>query len=92
MRVETKQDVIDTIKNNLDNFAKYGVSEVGLFRSFVREEQTDKSDVDLLVNLQLGLDQQFSRSDRFCRVFVWSFGRHNYRRSDYSSQWAGYLP
>ena len=52
MRVETKQEVIDLIRSNRDRFAGFGVSEVGLFGSFVREEQTDESDVDLLVSLQ----------------------------------------
>lgn len=51
MRVETKQEVIELIRNNRECFARFGVSEVGLFGSFVREEQTEESDVDLLVNL-----------------------------------------
>ena len=50
--VSTKQEVIDIIKANLSNFALFGVTEVGLFGSFAREEQTDSSDIDLLVNLQ----------------------------------------
>ena len=49
MRVETKQDVIELIRNNRDRFRGFGVSEVGLFGSFVREEQTDESDVDLVL-------------------------------------------
>lgn len=51
MRIKTKQDVIELIQNNRDRFAEFGVSEIGLFGSFVREEQTDQSDVDLLINL-----------------------------------------
>lgn len=51
-KVLTKQEVLDILKGNLDNFASFGVTEVGLFGSFVREEQTDNSDIDLLVNLQ----------------------------------------
>jgi predicted nucleotidyltransferase len=50
--VRTKAEVMQVIKNNLDNFKLFGVSEIGLFGSFVREEATDQSDVDLLVNLQ----------------------------------------
>lgn len=34
--VNTKQDVIEVIRNNLDNFAKFGVSQVAIFGSFVR--------------------------------------------------------
>lgn len=49
--VNTKQEVIEVIRNNLDKFAELGVSEVGLFGSFVREENTVDSDVDLLVTL-----------------------------------------
>ncbi len=50
--VSTKQEVLDILRNNLDKFASFGVTEIGLFGSFVREEQTEDSDIDLLVNLQ----------------------------------------
>lgn len=50
--VSTKQEVIDILRANLDNFALFGVTKVGLFGSFVKEEQTIDSDVDLLVHLQ----------------------------------------
>ncbi|MEM8672256.1 MAG: nucleotidyltransferase family protein [Cyanobacteria bacterium P01_G01_bin.67] len=52
MKVETKQQVIEIINNNLDRFTEFGVSSVGLFGSFVREEATPQSDVDLLVSLE----------------------------------------
>ena len=51
MKVESKQQVIAIIRDNLDQFAKFGVSRVGLFGSFVREDFTPDSDVDLLVAL-----------------------------------------
>ena len=51
MKVESKQQVIEIIRDNLDQFAKLGVSRVGLFGSFVREDFTPESDVDLLVAL-----------------------------------------
>jgi predicted nucleotidyltransferase len=50
--VSTKQEVMNILKDNLDKFASFGVTKVGLFGSFVREEQTKNSDVDLLVHLQ----------------------------------------
>jgi uncharacterized protein len=63
VKVYTKTDVIKVIRDNLDNFKLFGVAEVGLFGSFVREEATEESDVDLLVNLQ--------ESDyiNFCRLY-----------------------
>lgn len=51
MKVKTKQEVIEILSANLANLAKFGVSKVGLFGSFVREEQTENSDVDLLIVL-----------------------------------------
>ena len=60
--VSTKQEVIDILRANLDNFTKFGVTEIGLFGSFVREEQTEDSDVDLLVNLQN------NSWDNFCQL------------------------
>lgn len=50
-KVSTKQDVIEVIRNNLDKFAEFGVTKVGLFGSFVRSEATQDSNVDLLVSL-----------------------------------------
>ena len=44
------QEVIEVIRRNLDNFALFGVTEVGLFGSFVRNEANKDSDIDLLVN------------------------------------------
>lgn len=49
--VNNKSEVIKVLKDNLDNFKKFGVTEVGLFGSFVRNEATKSSDVDLLVTL-----------------------------------------
>jgi uncharacterized protein len=51
VEVRTKAEVMQVIRNNLDNFKLFGVEEVGLFGSFVRSEATEESDVDLLVNL-----------------------------------------
>ncbi len=60
--VSTKQEVLDILRNNLDKFASFGVTKIGLFGSFVREEQTENSDIDLLVNLQN------NNWDNFCNL------------------------
>ena len=60
--VSTKQEVLDILRNNLDKFALFGVTEIGLFGSFVREEQTQDSDIDLLINLQN------NNWDNFCNL------------------------
>ncbi|MGL6338094.1 MAG: nucleotidyltransferase family protein [Waterburya sp.] len=49
---KTKTDVLNTLKENLDKFAQFHVTKVGLFGSFVRDEQTENSDIDILVDLE----------------------------------------
>ncbi len=48
-RADTKGSVIDRIRNSREKLASLGVVDIGLFGSFVRNEQTPSSDIDLLV-------------------------------------------
>jgi predicted nucleotidyltransferase len=50
----TKQDVVKRLKQNRTRFRALGVKRLGLFGSFVREEQGPTSDIDLLVEFQPG--------------------------------------
>jgi uncharacterized protein len=47
--VETRQDVLDRLRRHRDQIQALGVERLGLFGSFVRGEQSARSDVDLLV-------------------------------------------
>ena len=48
----TKQDIFQTIIDNKEAIKNFGVTEIGLFGSYVRDEQTDESDIDILVDYQ----------------------------------------
>lgn len=48
--VNSKQQVINLIVKNKQAFGNLGAKKVGLFGSFARGQQTDESDVDLLVD------------------------------------------
>lgn len=50
----TKDFVLETIKVNQNKFRKFGVSRLGLFGSFVRNEQTPESDLDFIVDFEEG--------------------------------------
>ena len=50
----TKRDVLNTLRQNSDRLLALGVKRLGLFGSFVREEQRSASDIDLLVEFQPG--------------------------------------
>lgn len=48
--VKTKQQVIDLLEKNREKLKSFGVKRVGLFGSFVTNNQSDDSDIDLLVD------------------------------------------
>ena len=50
----TKRDVLNTLRQNSARLQALGVKRLGLFGSFVREEQRSASDIDLLVEFQPG--------------------------------------
>ena len=56
---------------------KYKVKEIGIFGSIIRGEQTEKSDIDVLVDFEMGADlldlvglSQFLEEKLSCKVDV----------------------
>ena len=49
----TKQDIFQTIIDNKETIKSFGITEIGLFGSYVRGEQTENSDIDILVDYNL---------------------------------------
>jgi len=45
-------DIIKILENERETIKSFGVRELGVFGSFARNEQTEKSDVDVLVDLE----------------------------------------
>ncbi|MBI5185763.1 MAG: nucleotidyltransferase family protein [Nitrospinae bacterium] len=52
--LQTKDNIILTIQRNQNQIRGFGVKRLGLFGSFVREEQNSESDIDLLVEFEPG--------------------------------------
>jgi predicted nucleotidyltransferase len=52
--VETKDDILNAIREKVGQFHTLGVKRLGLFGSFVRGEPSTKSDVDILVEFEKG--------------------------------------
>lgn len=46
----TKENIFNTLKLHKHEFLKYGIQNIGLFGSYVRDEQSEKSDIDLLID------------------------------------------
>jgi predicted nucleotidyltransferase len=56
--MKTVQDIKRVLKSHKEELgSKYGVKEIGIFGSYVKEEQKEMSDVDILVEFEkpLGL-------------------------------------
>ncbi|WP_295004179.1 nucleotidyltransferase family protein [Sulfurimonas sp.] len=54
--MNTKQEILDFLKlNHSYIMEKYHITKIGLFGSFARDEQTQDSDVDLLIELEDGI-------------------------------------
>ena len=52
--VKTKDDIFLAIQENEDKIKNLGAKRIGIFGSFIRGEQNDESDVDLLVEFEQG--------------------------------------
>ena len=50
----TKELIQQKVQENKAEIRKFGISRIGLFGSFVRGEQKEDSDIDLLVEFQEG--------------------------------------
>ena len=53
-RSNSKKDVLSIIQQNRKSIKTLGVKKLGLFGSFVREEQNKNSDIDLMVEFDKG--------------------------------------
>ena len=46
----TKDNILAILRDHKHDLSKYGVSTIGLFGSYLRNEQSAKSDIDLLID------------------------------------------
>ena len=68
----TKENIIATLKSYKPELSKFGVKNIGLFGSYLRNEQSDKSDIDLLIDFEPGkenFDNYMAVYDIFESIF-----------------------
>jgi predicted nucleotidyltransferase len=46
----TKENILNTLRTHKHEFSKFGVQNIGLFGSYSRNEQSNKSDIDFLID------------------------------------------
>ena len=61
MKIINKQFILSFLKENKQQLKnKYQVNKIGLFGSFSRDEETNKSDIDILVDMPSSFDNYFN--------------------------------
>lgn len=71
----TKEDILKALKLNKGKLSKMGVWEVGLFGSYLRDEQSDESDIDLLIDFEPG-KETFENYMAVCDLLESIFKNH----------------
>jgi predicted nucleotidyltransferase len=55
MEISTRQEIVAYLRNNKKLFyEKFGVTRMGIFGSFERDEQTRSSDIDMVIEMEKG--------------------------------------
>lgn len=68
----TKDHILKTLKSNMLELSKLGIRKVGLFGSYMRNEQSSDSDIDLLIDFEPGkenFDNFMAVYDLFEKIF-----------------------
>jgi predicted nucleotidyltransferase len=64
----TKDYIISTIKINRNKLKRLGIRNVGLFGSYSRDEQSAKSDIDILIDFKPEMEN-FDNYMAVCDIF-----------------------
>ncbi|MCI9846192.1 nucleotidyltransferase family protein [Flavobacterium pectinovorum] len=68
----TKENILKTLKSNKQKFSEFGIRNVGLFGSYLRNEQSSESDIDLLIDFEPekeNFDNYMAVYDLFEKIF-----------------------
>lgn len=68
----TKDHILKTLKHNKLKLSKFGIRNVGLFGSYLHNEQSSESDIDLLIDFEPekeNFDNYMAVYDLFEKIF-----------------------
>jgi predicted nucleotidyltransferase len=68
----TKENILNKLRSHKPELSRLGISTIGLFGSYVRNEQSEKSDIDLLVDFKPedeNFDNYMAAYDIFEKLF-----------------------
>jgi len=72
----TRTEILSYLQENKIIFRNtYGIRKIGLFGSFARNEQTDKSDVDILIEMASDTENIFDKRLQLQELLMSRFSR-----------------
>lgn len=61
----TKENILTTLKAHKEELSTFGIIHIGLFGSYLRNEQNKKSDIDLFIDF----DPEMENFDNYMAVY-----------------------
>ena len=59
-----RDDILDYLKKHKDFFCeKFNIEKIGIFGSYARNEQTEKSDIDIIIEMPRGTEDIFEKKE-----------------------------
>ncbi len=73
----TRSEVLTFLKDNKGLFlSQYGIQKIGIFGSFAREEQTDTSDIDILIDMSSDTENIFDKRIQLRELLMNHFAKN----------------
>ncbi len=73
----SQSEILQYLRDNREMIGtRFGIRRIGLFGSFARNEQTENSDVDILIDMQDGVDDLFGKRLSLSAFLERRFERH----------------
>ncbi|WP_320033521.1 nucleotidyltransferase domain-containing protein [Halarcobacter sp.] len=65
----TKEYIINYLKEHKNEFSqKFGITKLGLFGSYVKDEASENSDIDILIELENNLSDIYEKKSKFKNI------------------------
>jgi uncharacterized protein len=71
----TKKQIKERITSNAMLIRQYGISKIGLFGSYARQQETKDSDIDILIDFE-GDKETFDNFMAICNLLEQLFSEH----------------
>lgn len=73
----SQSDILLYLRDNREMLSsRFGIRRIGLFGSFARNQQTETSDIDILIDMQEDVNDLFGKRLSLRDMLELRFGRH----------------